>query len=378
MTPYSGSSAGPFNGNISLVDTTDVVLGGLGGTANVATKQLADNDAYLYKIMGGFEGTTVKSNAGPILTTNLSVSDLKRKIVEVQQAVNGYFECVLPSTTLFTANNMAVIRRLVVGHGKPLKITATGENIYGKYGSLGTSIYLHDGEIVWLLSLGGGGGWIVMKFEGNLYNVGDPVYSYAMNKPGALMRIGQVVNRADYPRLWSFVQTYGASGLLVPEGTWTSSSGYRGRFSDGDGVTTFRLPDDRGLFDRALDMGAGVDAERVAAGVHNVPGSFEPEAFAAHTHGITQSPHTHGVTDTGHQHFTLDTLADTSTTDAGNGDRVTTGASTTEGLGTLASKTRSATTGIGVNAASISISNNNAGGLETRPVNVGKVPWLIY
>lgn len=59
--------------------------------------------------------------------------------------------------------------------------------------------------------------------------------------PHALLLQGQLVNRADYPDLWQFAQN---SGNLVPDSDW---SNYKGSFSTGNGSTTFRLPDFRGL-----------------------------------------------------------------------------------------------------------------------------------
>lgn len=377
MTPYSRSNAGPFNTTIQLVDTTDVVIGGSSGTANVATKQLADDTAYLYKILGGFENVLQKSNAGPITSVTLGNTDVNRNMIEVTQAVNGYFEVILPSSVTVRAGNIAALRRVVVGHGKPVKISAfSGETIYGKYGSLGSNIYLHDGEVVYMYSLGGSNGWSIIRFEGNLYNVGDQAFGY-VQKPGTLSRAGQIVNRDDYPRLWALVSAAG-SPLLIPDGTWTSSSDFRGHFSDGNGTTTFRLPDDRGLFDRALDLGANVDADRVASGVGASPGSYEADVFKTHTHGINQTPHNHGITDPQHHHQTLNSLSDTSTSDSGPGDRVATGNDTVEPSGSLSSQTAPASTNITINNAVIGISNQNSGGSETRPVNVGKYPLLVY
>ena len=58
---------------------------------------------------------------------------------------------------------------------------------------------------------------------------------------GYLAADGQTLNRADYPDLWAAV----AAGLFISteETNWTGSAGARGYYSDGDGSTTFRLPD---------------------------------------------------------------------------------------------------------------------------------------
>lgn len=50
-------------------------------------------------------------------------------------------------------------------------------------------------------------------------------------------------------------------------------------FGAGDGVTTFNIPDLRGVFTRGWDHGRGVDAGRTI-------GSFQEDAFESHTHSI--------------------------------------------------------------------------------------------
>lgn len=63
-------------------------------------------------------------------------------------------------------------------------------------------------------------------------------------EPGYLALNGQEVNRADYPNLWEWVQQQ--VGFLVEEGEWqsisTAHNGNVGKYSVGDGSTTFRLP----------------------------------------------------------------------------------------------------------------------------------------
>ena len=63
-------------------------------------------------------------------------------------------------------------------------------------------------------------------------------------EPGYLALNGQEVNREDYPNLWAWVQQQ--VGFLVEEGEWQSISsahnGNVGKYSVGNGSTTFRLP----------------------------------------------------------------------------------------------------------------------------------------
>lgn len=80
---------------------------------------------------------------------------------------------------------------------------------------------------------------------------------YAAVPAGWLVCDGTVYNIADYPELAAKIgNTYG-----------------------GDGVTTFAMPDDRGLFRRGLDLSKGYDVGRVL-------GSYENDAFQGHYHSI--------------------------------------------------------------------------------------------
>ncbi len=66
-----------------------------------------------------------------------------------------------------------------------------------------------------------------------------------------------LLSRTTYANLWSYAQ---GSGMLVSDGAWLG--GDTGKFSDGDGSTTFRVPEMRGEFVRAWDDGRGVDSGR--------------------------------------------------------------------------------------------------------------------
>lgn len=59
---------------------------------------------------------------------------------------------------------------------------------------------------------------------------------------------GQLLNRADYPDLWAYAQ------LLSPieDSLWLSNIYQRGRYSTGNGTTTFRVPDRNGIQEGSL------------------------------------------------------------------------------------------------------------------------------
>lgn len=98
---------------------------------------------------------------------------------------------------------------------------------------------------------------------------------------------GALLSRTTYSALFAYASSQG----LVTESDWTATSS--GRFSVGDGSTTFRIPDTRGMFIRGLDESRGLDASRAV-------GTYQDQANAPHVHGVTDPQHNHA--DPGHTH----------------------------------------------------------------------------
>lgn len=95
-----------------------------------------------------------------------------------------------------------------------------------------------------LRNQGGGGGGPTMNGISN-FNIGDfrLVDSRALIQANDVVADGQLLNRADYPELWAYAQ------MLTPitDSVWQSDTSQRGRYSLGDGSTTFRVPDRNGV-----------------------------------------------------------------------------------------------------------------------------------
>lgn len=89
---------------------------------------------------------------------------------------------------------------------------------------------------------------------------------------GMLAMSGQLLNRADYPDLWAFANASG--NISANDGAWTT-----GKFSPGNGTTTFRLPDPRGEFIRAWANGGSIDSGRTI-------GSNQAEMIGPHAHPL--------------------------------------------------------------------------------------------
>lgn len=112
--------------------------------------------------------------------------------------------------------------------------------------------------------------------SGTFGNVGTISMYYGTTPPSGTLELnGGEASRTTFSTLYAFAVAN--AGTLVSEATWPS--GNFTFFGVGDGSTTFRLPDWRGLFGRGLDNGRGVDPSRVL-------GSYQADAFASHAHNL--------------------------------------------------------------------------------------------
>ncbi|EJT0117236.1 tail fiber domain-containing protein [Salmonella enterica] len=82
------------------------------------------------------------------------------------------------------------------------------------------------------------------------YGIGMPVswISRAYIPPYLQPLDGQLLERAKYPDLWAHAQQHGT----VTDADWLADQTKRGAYSDGDGSTTFRLPDWNGVQDGSI------------------------------------------------------------------------------------------------------------------------------
>ena len=124
-------------------------------------------------------------------------------------------------------------------------------------------------------------------------------------------------------------------------------------WGEGDGSTTFNLPDLRGEFVRGWADNGSVDSGRSFA-------SSQSDQNKQHNHGVTDPGHGHSVNDPGHFHNVAYSNSD-------SGD----GVIEESGVGLSGYEpTETATTGIAVNLGHTGISINNDGGSEARPRNI--------
>lgn len=169
-----------------------------------------------------------------------------------------------------------VLVRRVDGGSNRVKVQAAGTDKIKFHTHLNAAGYpffvlMGAGDFWHLRSDGAGGWWPIARL--NTEALGRVVFdSSTQMQPGGFGDSdGTTLLRADWPWLWDHAQ---ASGMLTTE---AARAGMEGGWTGGDGSTTFRRPDCRADFIRALDSSRGVDAGRVA-------GSSQADSLKAHTH----------------------------------------------------------------------------------------------
>lgn len=321
-----------WDANVQGFDITDVVEGGASGIDNVPLKQLANRTTYLKDNIGRFEGVTVKTITSVATSASFTRAEAKGKLgfIDFDGTSGATANIFLPPLSTMTDGDivhLTVHQASVIN--KVAKILPNGsDNIIDNLSGSST-LYIHTGEAVKLVRVNSLN-WLLIDAKGYQQRVGEQFFGYVQKK-GMLLRDGSLKSRAEYPRLWEMV-----SGGAIPDVNWNAD---RGKFSTGDGATTFRLPDDRGYFERAMDLNAGVDSDRHGAGKGSIVGDRQDDEFRQHFHTVNH--------------------VNSGTANAGGGNKITSGTpGGSSSLGTY--------------------STDYKGGSETRPRNVAKYPLIIY
>lgn len=275
---------------IYQLETTDLVLGGdpaQGGIANQQALQLANRTAYLNGLLGilpianvqvsGF-GLVAVSTA--MMQNRLLLLDLvaTNKTVFLDGATNlpdgGIIHIACSSATATIGN---VVK--ITPHSNAVFFDRSGGTVAF------SELYLYGGETITLIK--NGASLVVLQTESNMYCVGELVYGFRSPvSRAAVAAQGQLLTRKDYPRLWQWLTINGVGSSVISEATYlTNQQMYSGSFTDGNGTTTFRIPDLRGAFIRGLDKGRGLDIDRVNP---NIDGIFQWDEFRAHSHSIKE------------------------------------------------------------------------------------------
>lgn len=239
----------------------------------------------LVKLQGG--DTDIIENSGGMFTgivlvdNSISYNDLlhKRKVIHIAGGSNRV-TYTLPSIS--NVDESAIIPFETSGNNLSQVTISTVESQFIYFnGSAVNVIHMGMGEILWLQR--GEDGWYVISMFGNFQSVGEIELGYKKKK-NSLELNGDLVLRADYPRLWYEVSSFGSS--IVSDVLWNPGNAadmsYKGCFSTGTNSTNFRLPDVRGLFMRFTDEDStGRDPD---ARTNQHAGGYQEDEFERHDH----------------------------------------------------------------------------------------------
>lgn len=270
MGQYAGLDS--FPEEIYQFEETDPVQGGPDGKDNIPLKGLADRTIWLRN----------NANAiGDLFLEGSGIVNLDASIVGklITAKATGIYTLNLPDASTIKTGTKIPISSFCAAGAVVIAKPIAGQMIYDTDGNKAL-LNLHHKEHLCLVAFGN---HFKVKYAiGNFYCAGEEVKARKVRNNTLLLN-GQLVSRAQFPRLWEYVQSLTFGQEVVSEATWQSSStNYRGCFSTGDGVTNFRLPDERGTFDRMLDLGRGLDLERS----HNYPGGYEDDQLKQHAHTL--------------------------------------------------------------------------------------------
>ena len=119
------------------------------------------------------------------------------------------------------------------------------------------------------------------------YGVGDFHLrdSRAYIQPYEVVADGQLLNRADWPELWAYAQ------MLTPiaDADWLADPTKRGKYSLGNGTTTFRVPDRNGVQTGSIDSlycrgdggNSSLNGTVIESGAPDIQGSIRTVSAAA-------------------------------------------------------------------------------------------------
>ncbi|SHN45958.1 hypothetical protein [Chitinophaga sp. CF418] len=278
MTEYQAQDL--FN-DTQIYDLSDLVKGGANGDANTPLKVLADRTEWLRRRLGRIE---VKTITGSYVFDD---ADLGKGF---SFHINGNTSFTLPDVSSLTPGTpirintrIPVIKALTI-------LTAGGQKIYDGSDDV-TEMYMHDAERLVLIAVAEDNGdtpdhWEIFDAFGNFHAAGQS-FGVRLQPRNSFMNDGALKTRADTPRLWAQISKMGAA--VVSDTVWNSDPGgqpvYRGCFSTGTSSLNFRLPDERGMHDRYLEMGRnGITSGRL----YDNPGGYGPDALKQHNHTSEQ------------------------------------------------------------------------------------------
>lgn len=329
-----GALSGPLsisNGGTGA-STAGAALTNLGGTATGISIFEAPNAAAVVSILGLNNLQWAEST----VSTDQTISGSQAGTALVCTAK---LTVTLPLTTSCTTKFLLV----VYAQGGPVTLAPQPADKINN-GTAGTSLIVPIGQSLALMTDAAGNWWPFFLSRDQLGDYKEtslPEAQALAANPGWHTCAGQTRPRTD--PLW-----------VTYSGTWP--------WGNGDGSTTYTLPDRRGRVSAGVDNMNGTAANRITAGGSGISGvtlgaAGGIEFLQNHSHVITigDPGHNHGISDPGHSHSVSDP-GHFHTTPAGLGVAGGAAPSFTANSASITVNTSSVGTGITINAAGTGIS----------------------
>ena len=246
--------------DVYQLETSDPVLGGAGAIDNRQAQSLANRTAWLKSQIG----IQSRFSDKVVITADTTITSAHiGKVIVVIASDN--LTLTIDQQRNFDPFSVLMIRVICVPN-KCIKIQPSSSEQIDFGSSQENELYLLDGEFLNLVTnsiVSGGiesGRFILDGCSDALFNVGEEVKAKVVLH-NTQKQIGQEVLRSDYARIWKWILANCTDGQqLVDESVWLGGynvtqdgvtdyvTPYRGCFSKGNGSTSFRFPDDRGMF----------------------------------------------------------------------------------------------------------------------------------
>ncbi len=223
-----------------------------------------------------------------------AATDWLKKLIDIVSDT-AQFELELETIALVPDNTIIHILSNQGSQINPVIKCKPGEKIIWNRGQV-DQVYM--GICEYLVLVKQGSVYRVLSMSDSAYRVGTRCSTLAYNTvfiPNTIKPNGQLLLRADYPRLFYFLQIN--PDLLCPEANWNDTSTIvdgmsstvatryknHGFFTLGDGVTNFRVPKWAKAFFRTLDYDNPTsDATRITQGA----GGFQHGDLMPHRHKL--------------------------------------------------------------------------------------------
>ncbi len=271
MGLYAGQNI--WRDEVYEYDVTDPVIGGPLGTANKPPHDLADRTVWLKNQIG----RSNRFEDEVILTTNAPIPGTLAGHLIVAFAT-GVQNLTLEDAATFPHGAIVPIKAFCNANSVVNILTTGGQVFYNPIDGEHSVVHMHHLEDIEVIALTDH--FKVRYGSGNFHCVGEEIKARKVRNNTVIMQ-GQLLSRSLFPRLWKYVQTLTMFQEKIEEATWNSHpTNFKGLFTEGDTVSTFRVPDERGMFERMLDLGRGIDIGRIT----NYAGGYEADEFKSHSH----------------------------------------------------------------------------------------------